>query len=105
MKNLYFEVKGSQIECVKRKITDEEPMEKSDTRAWFHFSKEWDDSIKVAKFTRGDLEFKPQMIDSENSCYISEDAVKSGWFRLKVIGSPVADMAIYLETENIIVYI
>ncbi len=107
MKNLYFEVNGSEICCVSRKITDDvSPAENLDTKVWFRFSKEWDDLTKVIKLTRGGIEFEPQVINDENFCYIPEDAVKSGWFRLKVIGAMrVDDGESHIETDTIIVYI
>lgn len=105
MKNLYFEVNGSEIRCVSRKITDEIlTNESSDTKALFKFSKEWNNLTKVVKLTRGGNEFEPQLINDENFCYISEDAVKAGWFRLKVIGSEMNDTEIHV-TDTTIVYI
>lgn len=101
MKNLYFEVKDHEIECVKRTVTDG----CSDTRVCCIFSKEWNGYNKVAKFTRGDIEFEPQLLD-DDSCYIPKDAVDAGWFRMAIIGAKMDDnVQSYLETETIIVYI
>ena len=55
-------------------------------RAEFAFSQEWDRTVKVVSFTRGNKEFTPQVLKDNKSCTIPSEALEWRIFQLKVIG-------------------
>lgn len=71
-----------------------------DISAEFSFSKEWNDVVKVAKFTRGDIEFTPKVLDHGTTCIIPHDAMNGKFFRLCIIGRSLEKE---LQTNTIIV--
>lgn len=72
----------------------------TDVLAEFKFSSEWDDTVKVAKFTRGDTEFTPKVLDHGSVCAIPFEAMNSKFFRLCIIGKSNSKE---LKTNTIIV--
>ena len=45
----------------------------------FHFSDEWDKMIKVAGFSRGDIEFEPQALTHGKKCTIPKEALEGNF--------------------------
>lgn len=66
----------------------------------FHFSDEWDKMIKVAGFSRGDIEFEPQALTYGKKCTIPREALEGNFFRVFVVGKNSETM---LKTNEIIV--
>ena len=66
----------------------------------FHFSDEWDKMIKVAGFSRGDIEFEPQALTHGKKCTIPREALEGNFFRVFVVGKNSETM---LKTNEIIV--
>lgn len=66
----------------------------------FHFSNEWDKMIKVAGFSRGDIEFEPQALTHGKKCTIPREALERNFFRVFVVGKNSETM---LKTNEIIV--
>lgn len=71
-------------------------------KARFSFPEKWNKAVKVAKFTHGDIEFEPQVLQYGSECYIPEEAIKSKWFRLEIIGKTTSEK---LKTNTLIVYL
>lgn len=71
-------------------------------KARFSFPEKWNKAVKVAKFTHGDMEFEPQVLQYGSECYIPEEAIKSKWFRLEIIGKTTSEK---LKTNTLIVYL
>lgn len=56
-------------------------------KAKFLFSDDWNGCAKVVAFNSVEgEEFEPKALDSENSCYITEEALKYHEFEMRVIG-------------------
>lgn len=56
-------------------------------RAEFTFSPEWKDKVKVAAFwSMLDTEYKPQVIEDDNSCIIPPEALSRAAFKIQVLG-------------------
>lgn len=68
----------------------------------FHFSDEWDKMIKVAGFSRGDIEFEPQALIHGKSCRVPQEAMSGNFFRVFVVGKNSKTM---LKTNEMIVTI
>ena len=66
----------------------------------FHFSDEWDKMIKVAGFSRGDIEFEPQALHMGKNAQFQEKRWKETFFRVFVVGKKFETM---LKTNEIIV--
>ena len=54
--------------------------------AEFLFSKEWDNYVKVASFSRGDIELEPQILKNGTRCTIPASVDEGTFFRLHIIG-------------------
>lgn len=53
----------------------------------FLFSEDWNECVKVVAFNAvSGEEFEPRKLDSENSCYIPDDALQYHEFEMKVLG-------------------
>ena len=64
-------------------------------KAKFLFSDDWRGCAKVVAFNSVEgKEFEPKAIDAENSCYISEEALKYHEFEMKVLGKGKGDYTI-----------
>ena len=55
-------------------------------KAEFTFSKEWDNTIKVAGFYRNGYECPPQVLEDGRSCMIPSEALTSRQFKIEVLG-------------------
>lgn len=56
-------------------------------KAQIVFSKDWDGCVKVVGFSNDSgTEYPPQKLDNNNSCYISEEALKKQSFNIQVFG-------------------
>lgn len=55
-------------------------------KAEFIFSKEWNNTVKVADFSRNGHECEPQILKDGKSCMIPEEALTSRQFKIRVLG-------------------
>lgn len=56
-------------------------------KAQFKFSHDWDDCVKVAAFwSRFGKEYPAQVLSDGSSCVIPSEALKSKYFKIRVIG-------------------
>ena len=89
MHRLFFNVNESELSMnpqSNRPGVSKSWVNNTDVLAEFTFSKEWDDTVKVAKFTRGDTEFTPKVLDPGSVCTIPTEALDGNFFRLCIIG-------------------
>ncbi len=89
MHRLFFNVNESELSMnpqSNRPGVSKSWVNNTDVLAEFTFSKEWDDTVKVAKFTRGDTEFTPKVLDHGSVCTIPTEALDGNFFRLCIIG-------------------
>ena len=63
------------------------PGREAEVKAVFSFSNEWTPAIKVVAFESvTGIEYTPQVLDDENSCFIPTEALARSVFKLQVIG-------------------
>lgn len=54
--------------------------------AEFEFSSDWDNSVKVDQFSKGNTEYDPQILEHGITCVIPKEALDGGFFRIAVLG-------------------
>lgn len=54
--------------------------------AFFTFSADWNSMAKVAKFTRGNEELTPCILQHGTTCVIPTEVMSGTYFRMSVIG-------------------
>lgn len=71
-------------------------------QAEFHFSREWDDCVKVASFYSPlGHEYPPQVLDNTNTCMVPNVACANRVFKIVVIGKHPNGLK--LKTNRVIV--
>ena len=70
---------------------------KDNVQLCFDFSDDWNDKIKVVGFSRGNIEFDPQMLLYGKTCRVPEEALQGKFFRMFVVGKHKSEMIVTNE--------
>lgn len=88
IRKINFEVNENLIKSdLKNDIIPREYLDNGDiVIAEFEFSSDWDNAVKVVRFSKGDTEYDPQILEHGVTCVIPKEALDGGFFRIAVLG-------------------
>lgn len=86
IRKINFEVNGNLIKSdLKNDTIPKEFLDNGDiVMAEFEFSSDWDNSVKVAQFSKGNTEYDPQILEHGITCVIPKEVLDGGFFRIAV---------------------
>lgn len=78
------------------------PGSKGYLQAYFSFSPEWNDFVKIAAFySMMDREFEPQILEDGYTCIIPAEALERNRFKISVVGKNNRGMKMTTNTVEV----